>query len=92
MARAIKTFIDKDIDEYGIYHACNTGSCSWYEFAQTIFEFTKIKADLSKTTYEQYKTKAKRPKYSVMNNTKVSKYYKMPGWKEALREYLIEKG
>jgi len=92
VARTIKTFIDKDINEYGIYHACNTGLCSWHEFAKTIFEFTNIKANLSEITYEDYKTKAKRPKYSVMDNTRVSKYYKMPEWEEALKEYLVEKG
>ena len=92
MAKAIKTFIDENVDEYGIYHCCNTGSCNWYKFAQTIFELTNIKANLSETTYEEYKTKAKRPKYSVMDNNKLSKYYKMPGWKESLKEYLIEKG
>jgi dTDP-4-dehydrorhamnose reductase len=92
VAKAIKTVIDNNIIDYGTYHVCNSGYCSWYEFAKTIFEFSLIKADLSKTTYEEYKTKAKRPKYSVMDNAKICKYYRMPGWKEALKEYLELKG
>lgn len=92
VARAIKKIIDDDIEDYGIYHACNSDFCSWYEFTKTIFELTSIDADLSKTSYEEYNTKAKRPKYSVMGNSKISKYYKMPEWKEALKEYLKLKG
>jgi dTDP-4-dehydrorhamnose reductase len=92
VARAIKILIDKDINNYGLYHVCNSGFCSWYEFTKTIFELTSIDVDLSKTSYEEYNTKAKRPKYSVMGNSKISKYYKMPEWEEALKEYLKLKG
>lgn len=92
VARAIKNIIDNNVRVYGIYHACNNGFCSWYEFTKTIFELTSINANLSRTTYEEYKTKAKRPKYSVMDNTKIFKYYKIPYWKKALQEYLKLKG
>lgn len=92
VARAIKCFIENSIKDYGIYHACNSDFCSWYEFTKTIFEITSINANLFRTSYEEYKTKAKRPKYSVMNNAKISKYYRMPEWKGALQEYLKLKG
>lgn len=88
VARAIKVIIINEIKDYGIYHVCNSGFCSWYEFAKTILEFSSNDANLSKTTYNKYVTKAKRPKYSVLNNAKISKYYKMPMWKKALQEYL----
>lgn len=91
IARAMRSFVDQNVSEYGIYHCCNSGSCSWFEFTKTIFESMGLRADLSQTSYDQYKTKAKRPKYSVLNNEKISKYYKMPNWKDALREYLKRK-
>ncbi|MCD6101186.1 MAG: dTDP-4-dehydrorhamnose reductase [Candidatus Marinimicrobia bacterium] len=92
IARAIRQFIINNIKDYGIYHCCNSGSCSWYEFTKKIFELANIYYPVSKTTYEEYKTKARRPKYSVLDNSKISKYYKMKKWEDALVEYLKIKG
>jgi len=92
IARVVLYFIKNDIRDYGIYHCCNSGSCSWYEFTKKIFKLANINYPIEKTTYEEYKTKAKRPKYSVLNNTKLSQYYKMPSWQDALKEYLFKKG
>jgi len=92
IARVIKYFIDNRVDEYGIYHCVSDGSCSWYDFTKEIFNQIGLDYKIDKTTYEEYKTKAKRPKYSVLDNRKLSKYYKMPHWREALKEYLTLKG
>lgn len=91
IARAIYNFIENNIEDYGIYHCCNNGSCSWFDFTKKIFELAKINYPIGKTTYDNYKTKALRPKYSVLANHKLAKYYKMPYWEEALKEYLILK-
>ena len=92
IARVIKFFIENQIDEYGIYHVVSDGSCSWYDFTKEIFKQINLNYNLDKTTYKDYKTKAIRPKYSVLDNRKLLKYYKMPHWKKALREYLRIKG
>ncbi|MGE4317505.1 MAG: dTDP-4-dehydrorhamnose reductase [Deferribacterales bacterium] len=92
IARAIEAMISSKQTDYGIYNCCNSGSCSWYEFTKTIFDYAGIKADLSETTFAEYKTKAKRPKYSVLDNKKISKIYPMPHWQDALKEYLVLKG
>lgn len=92
VARLIVEFIKSDVNAYGTYHCCNSGSCSWYEFAAEIFDLCGLDADLSETTYAEYKTRAVRPRYSVMNNSKVGGIYKMPHWREALKEYLKIKG
>lgn len=91
IARAIGHFIVTDIAEYGVYHCCNAGSCSWYEFTKAIFELTHLGVSLGATTFAEYKTKAMRPQYSVMSNDRLARFYKMPDWNEALREYLIAK-
>ena len=88
----IVEFIKSDVNAYGTYHCCNSGSCSWYEFAAEIFDLCGLDADLSETTYAEYKTRAVRPRYSVMDNSKVGEIYKMPHWQEALKEYLKIKG
>lgn len=65
--------------EPGIYHITNEGVCTWYEFATAIID------NASPCLTEEFVRKAKRPKYSVLVNTKSSP---MRHWKEALAEYL----
>ena len=92
IARVIKFFIENQIDEYGIYHVVSNGSCSWYDFTKEIFSQIGLDYAIEKTTYKEYKTNAIRPKYSVLDNKKLLKFYKMPHWKESLKEYLQIKG
>jgi len=92
VARAINFFIREEVDEYGIYHCCNTGSCSWHQFTEEIFKRVGIERPVGRVSHREFKRKADRPKYSVMDNRKLEKYYRMPHWKEALNEYLTLKG
>lgn len=75
---AIKT---TEILEYspGTYHITNEGICSWFEFASSIIN------NVVPCTSEEFIRKAKRPKYSVLINTKTKP---MRHWKDALTEYL----
>lgn len=68
--------------DYGIYHITNEGICSWYEFASAIIPNTVP------CTSEEFTSKAKRPRYSVLRNTKTTP---MRHWKEALIDYMEEK-
>lgn len=69
---------------YGIYHLSGGGKpTSWYNFAKTIFELSNIEANLKPCTSEEYPQKATRPKYSVMDNDKM-----LRDWKLALKDYL----
>lgn len=81
------------VKAYGIFHATSEGSCSWYEFAKTIFDFCGIKADLVKIQQKGYDSSVKRPLYSVLENKKLKilGLNKMRNWKEALKDYLKEK-
>jgi dTDP-4-dehydrorhamnose reductase len=74
----------------GLFHITNEGSCSWYEFARTIFQLSGIDADLSPTSSELYKTPALRPKYSVLENARLKDLglNEMRHWREALAAYL----
>lgn len=68
--------------EPGIYHITNDGICSWYEFASSIID------NVIPCTSEEFPRKAKRPKYSVLVNTKTEP---MRHWREALKDYLQER-
>lgn len=56
---------------YGIYNFSNEGQCSWFDFAQKIFEYNNISIDLIPIPTTSYPTPAKRPKYSVLDKTKI---------------------
>jgi dTDP-4-dehydrorhamnose reductase len=74
----------------GLFHITNEGSCSWYEFAAAIFEIAGLSANLSPTTSEAYKTPARRPPYSVLENKRLKELglHRMLHWRDALAEYL----
>jgi dTDP-4-dehydrorhamnose reductase len=79
-----------DSGHVGLFHMTNEGSCTWYEFARTIFELSGIEADLLPTTSETYKAPAIRPGYSVLENERLKELglNKMRHWRDALAAYL----
>ena len=74
----------------GLFHATNEGACSWYQFAAAIFELSGISARLTPTSSTIYKTPARRPRYSVLENRRLKELglNRMLPWREALAEYL----
>jgi len=79
---------------YGLYHMTAEGSCSWWEFANEIFRLLKLKVNCIPVSSAEFKTRAKRPAYSVLENYKLKllELNKMIDWKKNLRLYLEEKG
>jgi dTDP-4-dehydrorhamnose reductase len=53
----------------GIYHATNSGSASWFEFARAIFETAGLNPErVLPTDSEHYVQRAQRPRYSVLGH------------------------
>lgn len=73
---------------FGIYHATNSGACTWYGWAKKIFELSGRSVKLIPVAAERFPRPAKRPKYSVLLNTKLPP---MRSWEEALEDYLKTK-
>jgi len=75
---------------YGLYHVTNSGHCSWYEFAERAFSLSGLLPDFAPTTTEAYRSPARRPSYSVLSVTNVSRTtgIDMRPWSEALADYL----
>jgi dTDP-4-dehydrorhamnose reductase len=88
LAKAIANLIKKPA--YGIYHVTNSEHCSWFEYAQLIFEIAGKKVELNPVTTEEFGSPAPRPKYSVLENYnwKMEGFPKIRSYKEALREYM----
>lgn len=80
-------------ERFGLYHITNAGSCSWYELAATIFESTKVKADLTAITSAEFGALARRPSYSVLAHDALKAANVAPprAWQTALTAYLEER-
>jgi len=88
LARCIYSLIDSRL--YGLYHATNSGQCSWYQFTLQIFDIMKIEVDLNPVKSSKLSRKAKRPAYSVLENANLEKNQIcfMRPWQEALEDFL----
>jgi dTDP-4-dehydrorhamnose reductase len=74
----------------GIVHATSEGSCSWYEFAEEIFNYSHTPVELGKANSNDFPAKVERPVYSVLENKKLKDHQlnRMLHWKIALHQYL----
>lgn len=74
----------------GIYNFSNEGFCSWFDFAKKIFENNTINIDLQPIPTSSYPTPAQRPKYSVLDKTKIKLVFgiAIKGWEESLSNCL----
>ncbi|NHN34287.1 dTDP-4-dehydrorhamnose reductase [Paenibacillus agricola] len=77
-------------ENYGIYHASNSGICSWYDFAKAIFEESKVSITVHPCTTEEFPRPAPRPKYSVMEHMAIraNGFDDLRPWQEGLRDFL----
>lgn len=74
----------------GIYHLGGGEPVSWYEYARLIFELAGLTPSLQSTDEREYRTAARRPKYSALSNAKLNAtgVEPMPPFREAVRSYL----
>jgi len=82
----------------GTYHLCAGGECTWYEFAQAIFARAHEAGLIARTprveaiTTADYPTKASRPRYSVLDTSKLRAAFgvDLPPWQQGLDHVLAE--
>lgn len=83
-----------ETEYYGIFHVTNRGSCSWYDFAREILRLAGLKTPVIPITSDQYPQRAKRPRYSVLDNyqLRLLGMDDIRHWQEVLEYYMREKG
>jgi dTDP-4-dehydrorhamnose reductase len=89
VAAAVLFLLDRELT--GIYHAVNTGSTSWYDFAREVLRLRGKNTPIEPISSAQFGARAARPGYSVLDT---AKYHlaggpAMPSWAAALAEYLV---
>jgi len=74
----------------GVFHIAGGTPISWYDFARSIFEIAGIQAPLQRTNEREWRTPARRPKYSALSNAKMEQagLPAMPPLRQVLEEYI----
>ncbi len=74
----------------GIYHYSNQGVCSWYDFAVFLLSSKGINTPVIPVRSSEFKTVAKRPSYSVLDKTKITKTFgiNIPHWTDSCLEMI----
>jgi dTDP-4-dehydrorhamnose reductase len=82
----------------GTYHLCASGECTWYELAREIFVDAQSAGLIDHSprvmpiATADYPTPAKRPRYSVLDTTKIRDTFSvdLPDWKRGLQDVIGE--
>ena len=88
LAQAIDLLLKKN--SRGLYHFCNSGMCTWFEFAKEIISLLGRKTKVVPISSSELGRPAVRPVSSIMNCDKFTDEtgFKPKSWKNALKEYL----
>ncbi|MDP9169820.1 MAG: dTDP-4-dehydrorhamnose reductase [Acidobacteriota bacterium] len=74
----------------GVFHLGGGQPISWFEYARLIFDKAGIEADLCPTNEREYRTAARRPKFSALENARLLEtgIAPMPPLGDAVQSYL----
>ena len=97
----IKKYIDTNQKTFpfGTYNITSNGEVTWYEFAKEIIKQmniinnSQINIAFIPILSDNYDSKAKRPKYSVLSNTLFQNIFgiQLPSWKDQINRELLKK-
>ena len=77
-------------EAFGLYHLTCEGECSWYEFAEVIFNTLRLSTPLHQSSVKDIPNTVNRPFYSVLQNKHLDMINAepMPLWRDALKDFL----
>ena len=75
-----------------LYHFSNSGFCSWFDFALAIKKGININCNVLPIKTSEYKSKARRPRNSILNLSKIKKDFdiKISPWNSSLSKTIQE--
>jgi len=91
LSQALGRLVEEETQ--GVLHVTNSGSCTWFEFAQKILDLTFLsgrKARVIPISSTELGRPAQRPANSVLDCSRFEQItgFRMRNWEEGLREYL----
>lgn len=74
----------------GVVHVAGGTPISWYDYARLIFQAAQLQPELRPTSEREYRTAARRPKYSALSNAYAESLgvEPMPSLEQAVKSYL----
>jgi len=87
LAKVIIEIIMNSKNKSGLFHYSNEGETSWFEFARSIKELYNLECKIIGVSSEEFKTLAKRPKYSLLNKSKIKTTFNLeiPSYEQSLK-------
>jgi dTDP-4-dehydrorhamnose reductase len=87
---AARTIDLVEAGQHGVFHVGGGSPVSWFNFAKLIFETAGVSPALQPTNDREYRTPARRPKYSALSNAKMERagLAAMPPLGECVKTYL----
>ena len=87
LAKVIIEIIMNSENKSGLFHYSNEGETSWFEFARSIKELCNLDCKIIGVSSKEFKTLAKRPKYSLLNKSKIKTTFNLeiPDYKQSLK-------
>jgi dTDP-4-dehydrorhamnose reductase len=78
----------------GVFHVGGGTPISWFDYAKLIFESAGLAPEVRATNEREYRTPARRPRYSALSNQKMESagIAPMPPLRDAVRMYLEKRG
>jgi dTDP-4-dehydrorhamnose reductase len=90
LAMALRAIVASDA--YGLYHACNAGAVSWYDFACAAVELAGVTQPVEAISAAQWKAPARRPAFSALASARLRALgCTLPSWREGIAAYLRDK-
>lgn len=91
LAEVIMKFVqqfEKSRSFSGIFNYSNAGITTWYHFAEEIKLLVNSNCKINPVPTSSYPTPAKRPLYSVLDNSKIQQtlFLTIPTWQESLKK------
>jgi dTDP-4-dehydrorhamnose reductase len=77
----------------GLFHMGGGQPISWYDYAKLIFEVAGLSPSLTATNEKEYRTAARRPKFSALSNSKLEAagIARMPSLRAAVEDYFARR-
>jgi len=88
LAKVIIEIILNNKNKSGLFHYSNEGEITWFEFARSIRELYNLDCEIIGVSSKEFKTLAKRPKYSLLNKSKIKTTFniEIPNYKKSLKD------
>jgi len=88
LAEAVHTLVVDDRPK-GLWHLAADGDCTWADFAEAIFEESRLDCRVRRITTAEIERPAPRPAYSVLRSER-PEAPELPHWREGLRACFAE--